>query len=80
MHVKDPQLSVVRVGHRFLLAGFCLSLYGLRVLNREVNMIQTNKQTKTKRLSLKKKKKKEELSTLVRCVVVLLLTFPYNTT
>ena len=38
MHVKDPQLSVVRVGHRVPLAGFCLSLYGLHVLNRDVNM------------------------------------------
>ena len=41
IHVKDPQLSVVRVGHRVPLAGFCLSLYGLHVLNRVVNMIQT---------------------------------------
>ena len=26
IRVKDPWLSVVRVGHRFLLADFCLSL------------------------------------------------------
>ena len=43
MHVKDPQLSVVRVGHCVPLAGFCLSLYSLHVLNRDVNMIQTKK-------------------------------------
>ena len=30
-------------GHCVPLAGFCLSLNGLHVLNREVNMIQTNK-------------------------------------
>ena len=41
MHVKDPQLSVIRVGHRVPLAGFCLSLCSLHVLNRDVNMIQT---------------------------------------
>ena len=35
----------VRVGHRVPWAGFCLSLYSLHVLNRDVNMIQTNKQT-----------------------------------
>ena len=40
MHVKDPQLSVVSVGHGVPLAGFCLSLYGLHVLNRDVNMIK----------------------------------------
>ena len=45
MHVKDPQLSVVRVGHCVPLTGFCLSLYDLHALNRDVNMIQTNKQT-----------------------------------
>ena len=44
MIVKDSQFSVVRVGHCVLLAGFCLSLYDLHVLNRDVNMIQTNKQ------------------------------------
>ena len=31
MHVKDPQLSVVRVGHCVPL-GFCLSLYDLHAL------------------------------------------------
>ena len=42
MHVKDPLLSVVRIGHRAPLEGFCLSKYSLHVLNRDVNMIQTN--------------------------------------
>ena len=46
MHVKDLYLSVIIVGHRVPLAGFCRSLYGLHVLNRDVNMIQTNKQTR----------------------------------
>ena len=32
MHVEDSWLSTVGVGHRVLLAGFCLSLYGLHVL------------------------------------------------
>ena len=32
MHVKDPQLSVVRVGHCVPLAGFCLSLCDLHAL------------------------------------------------
>ena len=45
MHVKDPLLSVLRVGHYVPLASFCLSLYDLHALNRDVNMIQTNKQT-----------------------------------
>ena len=45
MHLKDPQPSVIRVGHLVPLAGFCLSLYRLHTLNRDVNMIQTNKQT-----------------------------------
>ena len=36
MHVKDPQLSVVRVGHRVPLVGFCLSLYVLHVLSRDI--------------------------------------------
>ena len=35
--------NVIRVGHRVPLAGVCLSLYGLHVLNRDVNMIETNK-------------------------------------
>ena len=38
-------LSIVRVGHCVPLADFCLSLFGLHVLNRDVNIIQTNKQT-----------------------------------
>ena len=47
MHVKDPYLSVVRVGHRVPLAGFCLSLYDLHALNRDVNMIQSINQSIT---------------------------------
>ena len=39
MHVKVPQLSVVKACHRVPLAGFCLSLYSLHVLNRDVNII-----------------------------------------
>ena len=39
-HVKDPYLSVIRVGHFFPSAGFCLSLCRLHVLNRDVKMIQ----------------------------------------
>ena len=31
MYVKDPQLSVLRVGHCASLAGFCLSLYQVYV-------------------------------------------------
>ena len=42
MHVKDPLLSVVRVGHHVPLAGFYLSLYSLHMLNRSINMIQIN--------------------------------------
>ena len=42
MHVKDTQLSVVTVGHCVPLAGFCLSLYDLHALNRDVSMIETN--------------------------------------
>ena len=38
MHVKDPELSVVRVGHCVPLAGFGLSLYSPHVLNRDINM------------------------------------------
>ena len=45
MHVKVPQLSVVGVGLRVPIAGFCLSLYSLTVLNKGVNMIQTTIQT-----------------------------------
>ena len=40
MHVKDPQLSVIRVWHYVPLAGFCLSLYSLHVLNRDINIIE----------------------------------------
>ena len=36
-------LSKGYVGHGVPLAGFCLSLYSLDVLNRDVDMIQTNK-------------------------------------
>ena len=39
MHVKDLQLSVVRVGHHLLVAGFCLSLYDQHVLYGDVSMI-----------------------------------------
>ena len=41
MHVKDLKLSVVRVGHHVQLAGFCLSLYSLHVLNTNVDIIQS---------------------------------------
>ena len=37
IHVKDLRLSVVRVGHRVLVAVFCLSLYLLPVLNCDVD-------------------------------------------
>ena len=37
----------MRVGHRVPLAGLCLALYSLHVLNRHVNMIQTNKTNST---------------------------------
>ena len=40
-HVKDLQLSVVRVGHHVPLAGFCQALHSLHVLNRGVNMMQS---------------------------------------
>ena len=42
MHVKDPQLSVMRVWNCVLLAGFCLSLYSLHMLKRDVDKIQMN--------------------------------------
>ena len=45
MHVKDPILSVVGAGHHVPVVVFCLSLYSLYVLNRDVDMIKTNKQT-----------------------------------
>ena len=44
MHVKDPQLSVIRVGHFVPLAGLCLSLYSLHALIRDVNMIKKSSQ------------------------------------
>ena len=47
MHVKDPQPSVVRVGHCVPLVGLYLSLYNLCALNRDVNMTQTNKTKQT---------------------------------
>ena len=34
-------LAICRVGHCVPLAGFCLSLYDLHALNRDVDMIQT---------------------------------------
>ena len=43
MHVRDPQLSLIRKGHCVPVAGFCLPAYSLHMLNRDVNMIQTNK-------------------------------------
>ena len=36
MVITNVQLSVVRVGHCVPLAGFCLSLYDLHALNRDV--------------------------------------------
>ena len=39
-HVKYPQLSIIRVGHCVPLAGFCLSLYRLHVLQ---NVNETDK-------------------------------------
>ena len=38
MHVKDPQLYVIKVEHCVPLAGVPISLY---VLNRDVNMVQS---------------------------------------
>ena len=43
MNAKDPWLSVVRIGHCVPSAGFCLCLYGLHVLSRDVNMIHSTK-------------------------------------
>ena len=54
MQVKDPYLSVVTVRHCAPLADFRLSLYSLHVLNRDINMIQTNKQTNTNKLNHEK--------------------------
>ena len=45
MRVKDPKLSVVRVGHRVPLSGICLSPCSLHVLKEDSNMIQTNSTT-----------------------------------
>ena len=42
MHVKDPYLPVKRVGHCVPLVCFCLSLYDLVVLKKDINMMQTN--------------------------------------
>ena len=39
MHVKDPQLSIVRIGHCVKVAVLCLSPYSLHVLNRDVDII-----------------------------------------
>ena len=41
MHVKHPKLSIVMFGLCALLADFCLSLYILHVLNRDVDIIQS---------------------------------------
>ena len=38
-HVKDPQLYIGTVGYHVPLTGFCLSLYNLHVLNRDVKII-----------------------------------------
>ena len=41
MHENDPQLFVIKVRHRVPVASFWLSLYGLPVLNRDVNTMQS---------------------------------------
>ena len=46
MYVKDPYLFVIRVEHRVSLAGFCLSLFSLHMLNRDVKMTQAKKERK----------------------------------
>ena len=46
IHAKDPQLFVERVRHDVQVAGFCMSLNGLHVLNRDSKVIQTKKQNK----------------------------------
>ena len=46
-HVKDPQLSIIRMWHCVPLARFCLFLYSLCVLNRDVNIIQIEKRYHT---------------------------------
>ena len=43
MHVKEPQLSIITVGHCVLSPSFCVFLYSLHVLNRDITVIQTNK-------------------------------------
>ena len=40
-YVKDPKLSVVGVGHQVPVTCFCLSVFCLNVLNRDVNVIQS---------------------------------------
>ena len=40
MHVKDPYLCVIGVGHCVMLADFCFPLYSLQVLYKDVNIIQ----------------------------------------
>ena len=40
MHVEDPWLSVIRLGHCVPLVGFWLFLYSLHMLDRDVNVIQ----------------------------------------
>ena len=47
---KRSQAICHETGALCPLAGFCLSLYSMHVLNRDINMIQTNKQNKTKLL------------------------------
>ena len=46
MQVKDHKLSVITIGHCVPLAGFCLSLYSLHVLDVKYH---SHKQTKTKK-------------------------------
>ena len=42
LHVKDPQLSFARVQHCVPLPGFCLALYSLHVLNRDVSIVKAD--------------------------------------
>ena len=51
--VKIPKQSTINVGHYVPLAGFCLSCYGLHVLNRGINMIQTKKTIYKDKICLK---------------------------
>ena len=39
MHVRDPQLFIIKIGHRVMLAGLCLSLYTLEAVINVVDMI-----------------------------------------